>query len=269
MKKKKNHIYLDYAATTPVDPRVLRAMEPYFSRKFGNPSSIHHFGREAYLALEKSRKLIADTLGAKPSEIIFTSSATESNNLAIKGVAWANKNKGKHIIVSSIEHDCVLESARWLEGQGFEVEYLPVDRHGLVAPEELEKRIRKETILVSVMHANNEIGTIMHANNEIGTIQPIESLGKICRQHNVLFHTDAAQSFGKIPLDVSRANIDLLTASSHKMYGPKGAALLYIRSGVAITPLLHGGGQEKGLRSSTVNVAAIVGFAKAVEICRN
>ncbi len=257
MKKNKEYIYLDYAATTPVDPRVFRTMEPYFSRKFGNPSSVHRFGREAFLALEKSRKSIADALVAKPSEIIFTSSATESNNLALKGAALANKNKGRHIIVSSVEHDCVLESARWLEGQGFEVEYLPVDRYGLVAPEELEKRIRKETILVSVMHANNEIGTI----------QPIESLGKICRQHNVLFHTDAAQSFGKIPLNVSQANVDLLTASSHKMYGPKGVALLYIRSGVSIAPLLHGGGQEKGLRSSTVNVAAIVGFAKAVEIC--
>lgn len=258
MKKKQERIYMDYAATTPVDPRVFRVMEPYFSQKFGNPASVHHFGREANLALERSRQVVAKILNAQPSEIVFTSSATESNNFALKGVAFANKSKGKHIIISSIEHDCVLESARWLKEQGFIIEQLPVDKNGLVRPKEVEKAIRKDTILVSVMHANNEIGTI----------QPIESIGKICRRRGILFHTDAVQSFGKIPIDVLKMNVDLLTASSHKMYGPKGAALLYIRSGVQVEPLLHGGGQENNRRSSTVNVAAIVGFAKAVEICQ-
>lgn len=250
-------IYLDYAATTPVDPRVLEAMLPYFREKFGNSASLHSFGWEAQEALEKSRETIAQALGAKPREIVFTGSATESNNLALKGVALANKDKGKHIVISSIEHECILGAAQWLEKQGFEITRLPVDSYGLVDPQEVERAIKKETILVSVMHANNEIGTI----------EPIEAIGEICHQHGVYFHTDAAQSFGKIPLDVKRMKVDLLTASSHKMYGPKGAALLYVRTEVKIEPILHGGGHEFGLRSSTVNVPAIVGFAKAVEIC--
>jgi cysteine desulfurase len=251
-------VYMDYAATTPVDPRVLKAMLPYFTKKFGNTMSLHSFGMEAKKALEDSRATIADLMNAKPEEIIFTGSATESNNLALKGIAFANKDKGKHIIVSKIEHHCVLNSARWLEKNGFEVTYLPVDKYGLIDLGELERAIRKDTILVS----------IMHANNEIGTIEPIAEIGKICKEKGVYFHTDAAQSFGKIPIDVEKMNIDLLTASSHKMYGPKGAACLFIRRGVKIEPLLHGGGHEFGLRSSTVNVPAIVGFAEAARICK-
>jgi cysteine desulfurase len=249
---------MDYAATTPVDSRVLKAMLPYFSKKFGNTMSLHSFGQEAKKALEDSREAIAELMNAEASEIIFTSSATEANNHALKGVAFANREKGKHIIVSKIEHHCVLESARWLEKQGFEVTYLPVDKYGLVNLGELENSIRKDTILVS----------IIHASNEIGTIEPIAEIGKICKEKGVYFHTDAAQSYGKIPIDVKKMNIDLLTASSHKMYGPKGAACLFIKKGVKIEPLLHGGGHEFGLRSSTINVPAIVGFAEAVKICK-
>jgi len=258
MPRKIKRIYLDYAATTPVDPRVLKAMEPYFSEKFGNTMSLHSFGQEAKTALEESREIVADLMGAKPSEIIFTSSATESNNLALKGVAFANRNKGNHIIISSIEHACIMESAKWLERQGFEITRLKVDKYGLVDPDEVKKAIKKETILVS----------IMHANNEIGTIEPIEEIGKICKERGVYFHTDAAQSFGKIPINVNKMNIDLMTVSSHKMYGPKGAAALFVREGTKIEPILHGGGHEMGLRSSTVNVAAIVGFAEACKIAK-
>jgi len=250
--------YLDYAATTPVDPRVLKAMLPYFTEKFGNSVSLHTFGQEAKKALEKTRLIMAKALNAKDkNEIIFTSSATESNNLAIKGIAFANQNKGKHIIISSIEHSCVLNSAQWLEKQGFKVTKVKVDKYGLIDPKEIEKAIRKDTILVS----------IIHANNEIGTIEPIEEIGKICEKKKVYFHTDAVQSFAKVPIDVQKMKIDLLTASSHKLYGPKGAALLYIKKGTKIEPLIHGGGHEFGLRSSTVNIPAIVGFGKAVEIC--
>lgn len=249
-------IYLDYAATTPVDPRVLRAMSPYFNQEFGNTMSLYSQGQSAKLALEKSRETIADFIGAESEEIIFTGSATESNNLVLKGIASANKNRGRHIIISSIEHPCIMESAKWLESQGFKITRLKVDKYGQILPVDVRKAIRKDTILVSVIHASNEIGTI----------QPIKEIGKICREKGVYFHTDAAQSFGKIPINVNSMNIDLLSASSHKLYGPKGAALLFIRQGVKIEPLLHGGGQESGLRSSTVNVPAIVGFAKAVEI---
>ena len=254
--KTNNKIYLDYAATTPVDSKVAKAMEPYLTEKFGNTASLHSFGIEAKEVLEKSRKIISDTIKAKASEIIFTSSATESNNLALKGLAMAYPNK-KHIIVSSVEHDCVLTSASWLESQGYKLTLLKVDEYGMVKPKDVENAITKDTLLVSVMHANNEVGTI----------QPITEIGKICKKHDVLFHTDAAQSFGKLAIDVNRMNIDLLTARSHKMYGPKGVAILYIRTGVKIKPILHGGGHENVLRSSTVNVPAIVGFAKAVEIC--
>jgi len=259
MPKKIKKIYLDYAATTPVDPRVVKAMLPYFSEKFGNTMSLHSFGQEAKEALEESRGVIADLMGAKPQEIIFTGSASESNNLALKGVALAkaSANQGGHIIISPIEHACVMESARWLESQGFEITRLKVDKYGLVSPDDVKKAIKKDTILVS----------IMHANNEIGTIEPIEEIGKICREKGIYFHTDAAQSFGKISIDVNKMNIDLLTASSHKMYGPKGAAVLFVREGTKIEPLIHGGGHESGLRSSTVNVAAIVGFAEAARIC--
>lgn len=255
MRKK---IYLDYAATTPVDPRVVKAIRPYFSEKFGNTMSLHSFGQEAKEALEDSRGVIAGLMGAKPKEIIFTSSATESNNTALKGIAFANRKKGNHIIISPIEHDCVIESAKWLESQGFEVTRLKVGKFGLVDPADVKKAIKKDTILVSVMHANNEIGTI----------EPIEEIGKICRERNVYFHTDAAQSFGKIPIDVNKMNIDLMTVSSHKTYGPKGAGALFVRGGTKIEPIIHGGGHESGLRSSTVNVPAIVGFAEAARICQ-
>ncbi|KPJ57346.1 cysteine desulfurase [Parcubacteria bacterium DG_74_2] len=256
--KKRHRIYLDYAATTPVDPRVAKAMLPYFSKSFGNTMSLHSFGQEAKQILEENREIIADLIGAKSSEIIFTGSATESNNLVLKGISFANKNKGNHLIISSIEHPCIMESAKWLETQGFEVSKLKVDKYGLVNPDDIKKVIKKDTILVSVMHANNEIGTI----------EPIEKIGKICKGKGVYFHTDCAQSFGKIPIDINKMNIDLLTASSHKMYGPKGTALLFIREGTKITPLLNGGGHESGLRSSTINVPAILGFAKACEICK-
>jgi len=255
-------IYFDYAATTPVDPRVKKAMDPYFSKKFGNTMSLHSFGQEAKAALEESRKTVAGLIGARPEEIIFTSSATESNNTALKGCALSERSesgdKKNHIIISSIEHPCVMESAEWLRSRGFEITELPVDKYGLVSPEDVKKKIKKDTILVS----------IIHASNEIGTIQPIAEIGKICREKGVYFHTDAAQSFGKIPIDVNKMNIDLLTASSHKIYGPKGAALLFIKKGVVIEPILHGGGQESGLRSSTVNIPAIVGFAKAIETAK-
>jgi len=264
---------MDYAATTPVDPRVVRAMLPYFTKKFGNTMSLHSFGQEVKQALEESREVVANLIKAKPNEIIFTSSATESNNLALKGVAFAaeasarrkkrfisspNREKGNHIIISQIEHPCVIESAKWLETQGFKITRLPVDKYGLIDPIDVKKTIRKDTILVS----------IIHASNEIGTIQPIKEIGNICKEKGVYFHTDAVQSFGKIPIDVNKMNISLLSASAHKMYGPKGVALLFIREGTKIEPILHGGGQESGLRSSTINVPGIVGFAKACEICQ-
>jgi cysteine desulfurase len=249
-------VYMDYAATTPVDPRVFEAMKPYFSEKYGNSVSLHKQGREAKEALETSRKTIAAMMNAKPSELIFMGSATESANMALKGVAFANKKKGKHIVTSKIEHHCVLEPARWLERQGFEVTRLPVDEFGFVDTSQLEEAIRKDTILVSVMHANNEIGTI----------QDIEAIGKICREKGVYFHSDAAQSFGKLPIDAKKMNLDLLSISSHKMYGPKGVGGLYIRKGTKIEPLLHGGGHEFRKRSSTVNVAGVVGFAEAARI---
>ena len=249
-------IYLDYAATTPADPRVIRAMLPYLNKKFGNTMSLHNFGQEAKSALEESREVVAGLMGAKANEIIFTGSATESNNLTLKGIAFANKKRGRHIIISRVEHPCIMESAKWLESQGFEITRLKVDKYGFVNPKDVKKAIKKGTILVS----------IIHASNEIGTIQPIVKIGKICKESGVYFHTDAVQSFGKIPIDVDKMNIDLLSASSHKMYGPKGAACLYIREGTRIEPILHGGGQEQGFRSSTVNVPAIIGFAKAVEI---
>ena len=253
----KDKIYLDYAATTPVDPRVLKAMMPYFSDKFANTMSLHEMGQIVSEAVENSRKTIASFINAKPEEIYFTSSATESNNLALKGVAFANREKEKdHIIISSIEHDCVLESSRWLKRQGFKVDELNVDEFGFIDVDQLKKLITKSTILVS----------IIHGNNEVGTVQDIEAIGKICREKGVYFHTDASQSLGKVDIDVEKMNIDLLTASSHKIYGPKGVAILYVKKGVIIEPIIHGGGHENGLRSSTSNVPAIVGMGKAVEI---
>lgn len=257
--KDKNKIYLDYAATTPVDPRVREVVEFHLKETFGNTMSIHSFGQRAKEVLDESREKIASLIKAKNQEIIFTSSATESNNLTIKGIAFANQDKGKHLIISSIEHDCIRESASWLEDRGFKVTRLKVDSNGLIDPQEVKKEIRKDTVLVS----------IIHANNEIGTIQPINEIGRICREAGVYFHTDAAQSLGKVPLDVEKMNIDLLTGSSHKIYGPKGVACLYKREGINIEPLLHGGGHELGLRSSTVNVPGIVGFAKACELAQD
>ena len=249
---------MDYAATTPVDVRVAKAMKPYFTEKFGNSMSLYSLGQESKMALEQSRAAVAELMNAKTNEIIFTGSATEGNNLALKGIAFANKDRGKHIIVSSIEHDCVMESAHWLEKQGFDVTFLPVDKYGLVDSAAVESSIRKDTILISVMHANNEIGTI----------EPIKEIGKISNEHGIYFHTDAAQSFGKIPFDVKKMNVDLATASAHKMYGPKGVGAIYVKEGVRIDPLLHGGGHEFGLRSSTVNVAGIVGFGEAAKIAK-
>ncbi len=249
-------IYLDHASTTPVDPVVEEAMKPFLSKSFGNASSLHSFGREAKQVLEKSRENIARKLGAIPEEIIFTSGGTESNNLALKGIAFANREKGKHIIISRIEHSCILNSCRWLEKEGFEVEHLNVDREGFIDLKELENSIRKDTILVS----------IIHGNNEIGTIQNLDGIGKICSDRGVYFHTDACQSFTKVPLNVKKQNLDLVTINSHKIYGPKGVGALFIRKGTRIEPWQHGGGHEFNLRSGTENIPGIVGFAKASEI---
>ena len=251
-----NRIYLDNASTTQIDKRVLDEMMPYLTESYGNASSLHYLGTSAKQAINKARHTISKYINAKPEEIVFTSSGTEANNMALKGIAFANRAKGNHIIVSSIEHDCVLNTCRWLETQGFFVTYLPVDKMGFIDLDSLDKCINKKTILVSVMHANNEIGTI----------NPIEKIGLICKEKNVYFHTDACQSFGKIPIDVIKDNIDLLTINSHKIYGPKGAAALFIKDKTTIQPILHGGGQENNMRSSTENIPAIVGFAKAAEI---
>ncbi len=249
-------IYVDYAATTPLEPRVLETMQPYFTEIYGNASSIHSFGLEARKSIDEARKTVAGMIKAEPEELIFTGSATEANNLTLKGFAF-NKGNGKtHIAISTIEHDSVLNSAVWLEKEGFKITYLPVDKYGLLDLEELEKALKNGVSLVS----------IIHGNNEIGTIQPLKEIGKLCHEYGAFFHTDAAQSFGKIPIDVKEMNIDLMTVNAHKIYGPKGVGALYIKKGVKIEPLLHGGGHEFGLRSSTENVPGIMGFAKAVEI---
>jgi len=251
----KRLVYFDNAATTCLDERVLATMLPYFNMDYGNASSLHSLGASAHDAIEKSRAQIACLLHCQPDEIVFTASGTEANNFALKGIAFANREKGNHIIISSIEHDCVLNACKWLETQGFVVTRLPVDKHGFVDLDFLRQCINPKTILVSVMHVNNEIGTI----------QPISEIAEICRERNVLFHSDACQSFGKILIDIK--NIDLLTINSHKIYGPKGVGALVIKKGTKITPLLHGGGQEFGLRSSTENIPGIIGFAKAAELC--
>lgn len=250
-------IYFDNAATTKVDEKVLKEMIPYFSEKFGNASSVHGFGREAKTALEKSRKIIAKAIGAKVNEIYFTSGGTESNNWALKGLYFENKDKGKnHIITTKIEHDCILNSCKWLETQGAEITYLDVNSDGFIDLDELKNSITPQTIVVSVIHGNNEIGVI----------QDLEAIGKICREKNVLFHTDACQSFTKTELDVGKMNLDLVTLNSHKIHGPKGVGALYVREGIKITPLMHGGGHERKKRSGTENISGIVGFAKAVDI---
>ncbi|MGE5615092.1 MAG: cysteine desulfurase NifS [Bacillota bacterium] len=249
-------IYFDHAATTPVRKEVFEAMLPYFSQKFGNPSSIYSIGRESKMAIEEARETIAGIIGAQPKEIFFTGSGTEADNWAIKGVAYANRQKGKHIITTAIEHHAVLHACQYLENDGFEVTYLPVDGNGLVTAEQVRAAIRPDTILV----------TIMFANNEIGTIQPIAEIGRVTREKGVYFHTDAVQAMGNVNINVSEMNIDLLSMSAHKFYGPKGVGALYVNKGVKITSFIHGGAQERGRRASTENVAGIVGMAKALEI---
>ncbi len=249
-------IYLDNAATTKVDEQVIKAMLPYFDEKFGNASSVHLVGQDSKNALEKSRKIIAKSIGAKTREIIFTSGGTESNNLALKGLFFSNYPNKNHIITTKVEHDCVLNTCKWLETQSAEVTYLDVDEEGFVSLEQLKNSITDKTIVVSVIHGNNEIGTI----------QDLEAIGKICRERNVLFHTDVCQSFTKVPINVQKDNLDLVTLNSHKIHGPKGVGVLYIREGIKITPLSHGGGHERNLRSGTENISGIVGFAKSVEI---
>ena len=249
---------MDHSATTRVLPEVFDAMTPFFLDKFGNSSSIHSFGREAKVALEDSRKHVASLLNADPTEIIFTSGGTESDNLAVKGVAmYKGKMKG-HIITTKVEHHAILEPCEFLKRFGFEVTYIPVSSEGLIDPAEIERGIRNDTVLISVMMANNEIGTI----------QPIREIGRIAQSKSIPFHTDAVQAIGKLPIDVKADNIDLLSLSAHKFHGPKGVGVLYVRKGTKIEPILQGGGQERGLRSSTVNVAGAVGLGKAAEMAR-
>jgi len=253
---KDTFIYLDHAATTPVKPEVLEAMLPYFTDKFGNASSIYSIGRESKKAIEEARDKVAMALGAQPKEIFFTGSGTEADNWAIKGVAYANRQKGNHIITTAIEHHAVLHTCQYLESDGFEVTYLPVDENGMVSPEQVRNAIKPNTTLI----------TIMFANNEIGTIQPIAEIGKIAKEKGIYFHTDAVQAVGNLHINVDEMNIDLLSLSAHKFYGPKGVGALYIRKGTKTISFLHGGAQERGRRASTENVAGIVGLGKAIEI---
>ena len=249
-------VYLDHSATTPVDVEVATLMLTYYTEKYGNPSSIHGFGREAKQALEEARLQISKLIGAKPEEITFTSGGTEADNLAILGIAESRRSKGKHLIISAIEHHAVLETAEYLEKMGYELTLLPVNAEGIVEVDSVVKALRPDTILVS----------IMHANNEVGAIQPIEEIGKLVRAHGVAFHVDAVQTLGKIPVNVEKLNVDLLTISAHKIYGPKGVGALYIRKGIRVGPLMHGGGQEKKRRSGTENTPGIIGFGKACEL---
>ncbi|UEC42631.1 MAG: cysteine desulfurase [Methanothrix sp.] len=249
-------IYMDHAATTPLAPEVLEAMIPYFSKRYGNPSSLHSFGREAREAVDDARTEVAALLNAEPSEIYFTSGGTESDNLAIKGIARKNKKKGRHIITTSIEHPAVLEVCKALTREGFEVTYLPVTREGLVEIGAVEEAVREDTILISVMHANNEIGTI----------QPLEEIGRLAGEKEIYFHTDGVQTAGKIPVDVNSLGLDAFSLSGHKLYGPKGAGALYKRKGVRIESIQQGGGHERGMRSGTENVPGIVGLGRAARI---
>lgn len=248
-------IYMDHSATTPVDPLVVDAMLPFFTDLFGNASSLHSFGTEAAEALLRARKQVADAIGALPEEIIFTSGGTESDNLAIRGVVPFNAGK-KHVITSVIEHPAVLNTCTFLESLGHEVTYVPVDADGVVDVKILEKSVRENTVLISVMHANNEVGTI----------QPIEKISEIAKKYNIYFHTDAVQSVGKIPVNVDDLGVDMLSISSHKIHGPKGVGVLYVRKGTNISPIVFGGNHEMGMRSGTENVSGIVGFAKAMEL---
>ena len=249
-------IYLDYAATTPPHPDVVETMMPYFTDAFGNPSSSYSYGQEAKAAVEKARYKVATLIGAHSEEVVFTSGGTEADNFAVKGLAYANKHKGNHIITIPIEHHAVIEPCKFLETEGFTVTRLPVDEHGLVDPQNVAKNITSRTILIS----------IMHANNDIGTIEPIAEIGKIAREKGVYFHTDAVQTAGHISIDVDELGVDLLSISAHKLYGPKGIGALYVKRGTKLTPFMHGGSQEEGKRASTENVPSIVGFGKAAEL---
>lgn len=256
-------IYLDHAATTPVDREVLHEMLPYLTKFYGNASSLHRDGIKAYDAIETARERVADSIEAENNEIIFTSGGTESDNLAIKGIAYRNKDKikgkGPHIITSSIEHPAVLETCNSLEKEGFKVKYVSVNKQGIVNVKEIEESISKDTFLISVMMANNEIGTV----------QPVSEIGKIAKEHDIVFHTDAVQALGKLSIDVDKMNIDLLSISGHKIYAPKGVGALYVREGIQLVPLLHGGGHEKKLRSGTENVPGIVALGKACELAKS
>lgn len=254
----KDKIYMDYAATTYIKEEVLECMMPYLTKYYANPSSIYNMANNIRVAIDEVKEEIADFIGARSDEIFFTSGGTEGDNWAIKGTAYANRSKGKHIITSAIEHPAVLNSCKYLKGNGFDVTFLSVDSYGKIDLNILEKNIRKDTILVS----------IMTANNEIGTIQDVKSIGDICRKHKVLFHTDAVQALGHTPINVEDMNIDLMTITAHKIYGPKGIGALYIRKGTKIHNLLHGGSQERGKRAGTENPAAVVGFGKAISLIK-
>lgn len=252
----RNRIYLDHAATTAVSPEVLEAMLPFFSESFGNPSGVYATGREAHRAVDRARRQAAEAIGALPQEIYFTSGGSESDSWALTGAAFAGRARGNHLITSSVEHHAVLHTCRWLEKQGFQVTYLPVDSFGRVDPEELERAIRPETILISVMAANNEIGTL----------EPAEQIGGIARAHGIPFHTDAVQAMGVLPVDVNAWKADMLSLSAHKFHGPKGVGLLYVRKGIRLDSLIHGGAQERGMRAGTENVPGIAGMGKAMEL---
>ena len=251
--------YMDHSATSPVNPEVLEAMLPYFKESFGNASTIYTLGMEARTAMENGRKQVASLIGAKPEEVYFTSGGTESDNIAIKGTASRLKSKGNHIITSAIEHPAVEETCKYLEKNGYQVTYLPVGEEGIVKVSDVEEAITPETILI----------TVMHANNEIGTIQPIKEIGALAREKGIYFHTDAVQSVGKIPVNVGDLNVDMLSISAHKLHGPKGIGALYIQKGVRIDPLFHGGGHERGMRPGTENIPGIVGLGKACQIAQD
>ncbi len=251
-------IYLDYNATTPIDPEVAEAMRPYLFEHFGNPSSSHWYGIQTKKAVDEARRQVAALLHCNSEEVVFTSGGSESNNYAIKGTAFANREKGNHIITSAIEHPAVLEVCKYLAEKGFQITYLPVDEFCLVKPRELKKSIRPQTILI----------TIMHANNEVGTIQPIAEIAKIAKEHGIVFHTDAAQSVGKIPTRVDELDVDLLTIAGHKLYAPKGIGALYVRGGIQLEKLIHGADHEQGLRAGTENVLEIVGLGQACEMAK-